>query len=85
MLGARPGGPGVALVEFLDEEHGGYKVPEADNSITTATTLSAKLSHLLVLHDFRNAEVKHKPLSHKSSSPVNRLEFTPREKAASPC
>ncbi|KAG0583102.1 hypothetical protein KC19_3G109600 [Ceratodon purpureus] len=50
-------GLGPAIVEYLDEEHGGYKVPEAVSSITSATTFGAKFRRMLVLHDFQNAEV----------------------------
>ena len=74
--------PGPALVEFLDEEHGGYKTPEADASITFAPTLGSRLIRKLVLHDFQKAEVilgnLSKVLQNPSDcSPINTFESIP--------
>lgn len=83
-MGPRPGP--AAPPEFLDEEHGGYKIPEPGNSISSATTLGAKVSRILVLHDFRSTEVIQcfQKSTIRASSPVNTLESIPQDDA-SPC
>lgn len=54
----------AAIVEYLDEEHGGYKSTQVDNVAAPASTFVEKLSRLLVLHDFQDAEVISSILSH---------------------
>lgn len=52
-----PGGPAAAIVEYLDEEHGGYKTPDVVAPAASAASFGGQLARVLVLHDFRNAEV----------------------------